>query len=188
MSLVGLYKDKVQQELVRDFGIKNKMAAPRLEKVVVNVGIGLAKDNKAEQDVIVDELAKITGQKPSVRKSTKSIAGFVIRAGQPVGVAVTLRGGRMYNFLEKLFNIVLPRLRDFRGVSRKSFDQNGNYTLGMAENTVFPEIDLGKINKIHGLEITIVTNTNDKEKAMKLLEKLGMPFEKTLEHQREERG
>ena len=178
MSLMEYYKKEVAPSLMSDLDIKNVMAVPRVEKVVLNVGIGTAKENKAELDVIVDELTRIAGQRPSVRKAKKSVAGFAIRQGQPVGVAATLRGKRMYDFLEKLFNIVLPRLRDFRGVSLGSSDKQGNYTLGMIENSVFPEIDLGKITKGHGLEITIVTNTKDSGQAAKLLERMGMPFEK----------
>lgn len=154
------------------------MAAPLVEKVVLNMGIGDLKDNKEEQDRLISDLASIVGQKPSLRKTRKSIAGFNIRQGQVVGVVVTVRGGRMYDFLQKLFNIVLPRLRDFRGVSGGCFDKEGNYTLGLPEHTVFPEIDLGKVGRARGLEVTIVTNTHDKEKSRRLLEELGMPFEK----------
>ncbi len=178
MSLIQTYQEKVAPKLMEEFNLKSSMAAPRVEKVVINMGIGLARDSRDEQEKIVAEMTQITGQKPNIRTSRLSIAGFGIRKGQPVGVAVTLRGQKMYDFLQKLFNIVLPRLRDFRGISRKSFDAMGNYTLGMSEHTVFPEIDLGKINKVRGLEITIVTNTNDREKSMRLLEELGMPFEK----------
>ena len=154
------------------------MAAPKVKKVVVNMGIGALRDNKDEQEKISQELGQIVGQKPSFRKTTQSIAGFGTRRGQIVGVAATLRGKRMYDFLEKLFNVVLPRIRDFRGVSRKSFDQAGNYTLGMTEHTVFPEIDLGKVSRTHGLEIVIVMNTYDTKKSQRLLEELGMPFQK----------
>lgn len=178
MTLYEQYKQDVVSSLSTEFGLKNVMSVPKLKKVVVNVGIGTAKENKEEQETILNEIAKITGQKSSLRRASKAIAGFSIRRGQPVGIKVTLRGKRMYDFLEKFFKIVLPRIRDFRGLSRNGFDISGNYTLGISEITVFPEIDLGKINKVHGLEITIVTNTRDKEKSMRLLEKLGMPFEK----------
>ncbi|MDO8599923.1 MAG: 50S ribosomal protein L5 [bacterium] len=174
------YQDKVVGELTQEFELKNRMAIPAIKKVVVNMGIGTARDSREEQEKIVQEIALITGQKPSLRQAKKAIAGFGIRAGQTVGVAVTLRRGKMYDFLQKLFNIVLPRIRDFRGVPRKSFDQNGNYTLGLSEHTVFPEIDLGKISKVRSLEVTIVTSTNNIEQAAKLLEKMGMPFEKEV--------
>lgn len=178
INLAQSYPEKIVPKLMSDFGLKNPMSVPKVTKVVVNIGIGALKDSKDEQEKLIEEMAKILGQKPSIRTAKKAIAGFTIRRGQPVGVAATLRGKRMYAFLEKLFNIVLPRLRDFRGVSRKSFDTVGNYTLGMTEHTVFPEVDLGKVNKVRSLEITIVTNTRDLAKSMKLLEEMGMPFEK----------
>lgn len=165
-------------KLKEEFGLENSLAVPKVAKVVINMGIGASRDSEEEQQKILEELALIAGQKPNLRQARKSIAGFGIRRGQVVGVAVTLRGRRMYDFLQKLFNIVLPRLRDFRGVSKKSFDVNGNYTLGMTEHTVFPEIDLGKVNKVRSLEVTIVTNTRDRGKAERLLEEMGMPFEK----------
>ncbi|OGY08479.1 MAG: 50S ribosomal protein L5 [Candidatus Blackburnbacteria bacterium RIFCSPHIGHO2_01_FULL_44_64] len=172
------YQTNVAPKLSSEFGVKNPMASPKVTKITLNMGIGEIKENKDEQEKSVTELASIAGQRPSIRKSRKSIAGFNVREGQPVGVAVTLRGKRMYTFLDKLLNVVLPRLRDFRGVSRKSFDQQGNYTLGFSEHTVFPEIDLGKITRTKGLEITISINTKDPQKSERLLEELGMPFEK----------
>lgn len=178
MPIYSHYKKIVIPELMKEFDLGSIMAVPKVEKVVVNIGIGDIKDSRDEQEKIVAEFAKIVGQKPSLRLAKKSVAGFGTRKGQPVGVAATLRGRRMYDFLEKLFNIVLPRLRDFHGVSRSSFDSSGNYTLGIVEHTVFPEVDLGKATKVHGFEITIVTNTRDKEKSARLLELLGMPFEK----------
>lgn len=177
-GLLENYRTKTVPRLKEEFGLDNPMAVPKVVKVVVNTGIGDAKDNKEEQERVVRDLASITGQKPMVRKAKKSVSGFGTRRGQPVGVAVTLRGKRMYDFLERLFRIVLPRLRDFKGVSRRAFDNSGNYTLGIAEHTVFPEIDIGKVGKVRGLEITIVTNTHDKKKSMRLFEELGMPFEK----------
>ncbi len=141
------------------------------------MGIGEIKENKEEQGKALSELASIVGQKPKVTRSKKSIAGFNVREGQPVGMMATLRGKRMHTFLSKLINVVLPRIRDFRGVPRSSFDQRGNYTLAITEHTVFPEIDLGKISRIRGLEITIVTNCDPKV-SEKLLEDLGMPFKK----------
>lgn len=172
------YSERVVPKLVREFGLKSPMAVPRLKKVVINIGVGDSKESKEEQGKAIAELAKIAGQKPSLRQARKDVAGFGIRRGQPVGIAVTLRGTRMYDFLQKLFNIVFPRIRDFRGCPGKSFDRSGNYTLGIAEHTVFPEIDLGKVGKARGLEVTIVTSTRDSQKAKRLLEELGMPFEK----------
>jgi large subunit ribosomal protein L5 len=176
--LQQLYQDKIKAKLSEEFGLKNSMATPKVVKVVVNMGIGDLRDNKEAQEQMVQDLGRIVGQRPSLRRSKKSIAGFGIRQGQVVGVAATLRSERMYNFLEKLFNIVLPRIRDFRGVTRGAFDQAGNYTLGLTEQTVFPEIDLGKVNRTRGLEIVIVTSTKDREKSERLLEEMGMPFVK----------
>lgn len=187
MKQISGFKEKYEKEVVpklaREFGIKNSMAVPRLDKVVVNMGIGeIARDKNTMKAAIAD-LALITGQKPTVRPAKVSVAGFNLREGMPVGLKVTLRGKRMYDFLQKLFSVVLPRLRDFRGLPLTSFDKGGNYTLGIAEHTVFPEIDLGKSSP-HGLEITIVTDTKDVEKAKKLLELLGMPFEREQESKR----
>ncbi|MBI2590713.1 MAG: 50S ribosomal protein L5 [Candidatus Blackburnbacteria bacterium] len=176
--LAEKYQKNVGPKLGLEFGVKNKMAQPKIEKVVINMGIGDIKDNRDEQEKAMLEVANITGQKPSLRLARKSIAGFNIREGQPVGISATLRGVRMYDFLDKLFSVVLPRIRDFRGVSRTAFDKNGNYTLGLTEHSVFPEIDLGKITRIRGLEITIVTNTHSPQVSFKLLEEMGMPFEK----------
>ncbi|MEK7497849.1 MAG: 50S ribosomal protein L5 [Patescibacteria group bacterium] len=156
----------------------NIMAEPKLVKVVVNSGIGDLVKSKDAQEKFKNDLAQITGQLPSVRKAKISVAGFNLRAGMPVGMAVTLRGKRAMNFFKKLTSIVLPRLRDFRGVSKNSFDKFGNYTLGVAEHTVFPEIDPTKIDKPRSLEITVVTTAKDKDQGFKLLEALGMPFEK----------
>lgn len=171
------YRTQVLPRLVEEFKLDNLMAAPRVTKVIVNMGIGDVKDNK-EREKAIEEFASIVGQRPSLRPARKSIAGFGIRKGDPVGLSATLRGKRMYAFLEKLTGVVLPRLRDFRGVSRKSFDGRGNYTLGIAENAVFPEIDLGRVSKVRGLEVTIVTSTRDQKMSERLLEELGMPFEK----------
>lgn len=156
----------------------NLLARPKVVKVVLNMGIGLARDSAEEQQKILEELGQIAGQRPNLRQAKKSIAGFGTRRGQVVGAAVTLRGKKMDDFLQKLFHIVLPRIRDFRGVPKKSFDTGGNYTLGLAEHTVFPEIDLGKIAKVRSLEVTIVTSTQDRTLAQELLAGLGMPFEK----------
>lgn len=179
--MVNRLKEKYQKEvldkLVNDLGESNKMALPRLQKVVVNMGVGSALKNKETMEQLKQDLATITGQRPSERAAHISVASFSIRRGMIVGLKSTLRGERMYSFLDRLFSIVLPRLRDFRGVSKKSFDNNGNYTLGIEEHSVFPEIDITK-SLPHGLEITIVTNSKNKEDAFKLFTYLGMPFEK----------
>lgn len=143
------------------------------------MGTGDIKDNSQERQKVANELASITGQKPQARQAKKSIAGFNLREGEAVGFKITLRGKRMYDFLQKLFYIVLPRIRDFRGLPKAAFDKNGNYTIAIRENTVFPEIDLGKVTKVRGLEITIVTSTANREQAEKLLSELGLPFEKS---------
>ncbi len=176
-NLVKKYEKEITPVFVKEFGIKNKMAIPKITKVVVNMGIGDTSKNKEVREKIVNDLTAICGQTPSIRAARVSVASFSIREGDLVGLKVTLRGERMYAFLEKLFAIVLPRLRDFRGLSRKSFDEHGNYTLGIEEHTVFPEIDLTK-SSARGLEVTIVTSTNEKKEAAKLLELLGMPFAK----------
>lgn len=178
MNLKEKYQKEIVAKLKNEFGLKSNLAVPRVEKVVVNMGIGDAvKDSSLVEKAAVD-LAQITGQKPQIRRAKQAVSGFGIRKGDTVGLRVTLRGARMYDFLEKLFKVVLPRLRDFRGVSNKSFDGTGNYTLGIYEHTVFPEIDLGKVEKLRGLELTIVTNTKTPVLAKRLLEELGMPFEK----------
>lgn len=173
------YLEQIKPKLLKELSLNNPMAVPGLKKVVINVGLGNFRDNKEAQEQIVKDLAMISGQKPSLRPARKSIASFGTRKGQIIGAAVTLRGKRMYSFLDKLFNIVLPRLRDFRGVSKKSFDLSGNFTLGFSEHTVFPEIDLGKVNRIFGLEVVIVTDTREREKSERLLREMGMPFEKS---------
>lgn len=172
------YEKVVLPALQKELGLKNHMATPRLEKIVVNAGVGLVAKNKELMEALSKDIAAITGQKPSIRKAKTSEAGFNVRAGMPVGLKVTLRGSRMYNFLDRLVSVVLPRLRDFRGLSLKSFDKSGNYSLGISEHTVFPEVDTGKAGKPHGLEITIVTSSNETDKSKRLLELLGMPFEK----------
>lgn len=171
------YEKEVKEKLMKDLAIKNKLAAPRVTKVVVNMGIGEAIKNKQILTQAKSDLAAITGQLPQVRQAKVSVASFGLRRGMPVGLKVTLRGERMYSFLDKLFSVVLPRLRDFRGVSGKSFDKFGNYSLGISEHTVFPEIDLAK-SQPRGIEITIVTSTDDTKKSKELLKLLGMPFEK----------
>jgi len=171
------YENEVSKKLSKEFGIKNSMAIPKILKVVVNMGVGDTVKDKGVLEKARNDLAALTGQLPTTRAAKVSVASFSVREGMPVGLKVTLRGVKMYTFLDKLFSIVLPRLRDFRGVSVKSFDKNGNYTLGIEESTVFPEVDLAK-TKSRGLEVTIVTSTDDIEKAEKLLKYIGMPFKK----------
>ena len=172
------YNKEIKAELTKELGIKNQMSVPHLVKVVVNMGVGEAAKSKQAMEALQRDIATVTGQAPSTRNAKVSIATFSLRAGMPVGLSVTLRGERMYSFLDRLFSIVLPRLRDFRGVSDKSFDNQGNYTLGLVEHTIFPEIDPTKSAQPHGLEISIVTTGNDVVKSKLLLEKLGMPFVK----------
>jgi large subunit ribosomal protein L5 len=152
------------------------MAAPRLHKVVVNMGLGEATQNAKLLDPLSNDLAQITGQKPVVTKAKKSIAAFKVRAGMPIGAMVTLRGDRMYEFLDRLINVALPRVRDFRGVSTKSFDGRGNYTLGLRDQLIFPEIDYSKVDKLKGMNVTIVTTAGSDDQARALLRHLGMPF------------
>lgn len=179
-KLQDKYKE-AQTSVGKDFDIKNPMALPRLEKVVVNMGTGDKLRDRSKKEALLKDFSSITGQAPKVQEARISVAGFGIRAGQPVGLTTTLRNERMYSFLDKLISIVLPRLRDFRGVSSTSFDKAGNYTLGMSEHTIFPEIDLATVDRPHGLEITIVMKNGDKEKSFKLLEYMGMPFKKDEE-------
>ncbi len=170
------YRQEAVPVLMREFGYKNPMQVPRLEKVVVNIGLGEAIQNAKALDYAAQDLAAITGQKPVITRARKSIAAFRVRKGMPIGVTVTLRGARMWEFLDRLFNVALPRIRDFNGVSPRSFDGRGNYTLGLREQLVFPEIDYDKIDKVRGLEITIVTTAKTDEEARRLLELIGMPF------------
>ncbi|KKU12311.1 MAG: 50S ribosomal protein L5 [Candidatus Woesebacteria bacterium GW2011_GWA1_45_8] len=177
-TLFTKYQKEAAPKLAAEFGIKNKMAIPSLEKVVLNVGVGEIAKNKESLELAKRDLAEITGQFPSVRPAKISVASFSVRTGMPVGLFVTLRGEHMWAFLQRLFSIVLPRFRDFRGLSDKSFDKGGNYTLGIEEFSVFPEIDLAKPHALKGLEATIVVKGSDAEKSRKLLGYLGMPFEK----------
>lgn len=177
-NLKEKYQKEIASKLAKELGLTNVLASPKMEKIIINVGLSEAMENKGALESASNDLTVITGQKPKVTKARQSIAGFKLRAGQPIGLMVTLRGQRMYDFFEKLVAVVLPRLRDFRGVSLKSFDGQGNYTLGISEQIVFPEIDYTKVDKVRGLEITIVTNAQTDEKAKRLLELLGMPFEK----------
>jgi large subunit ribosomal protein L5 len=170
------YQKEIAPAIAREFGIKNPMAIPRLEKIVVNMGMGEAIANAKILDTGADELKSITGQKPVVTKAKKSIASFKLRQGMPIGVMVTLRGDRMYEFLDRLVSVGLPRVRDFRGVSPKAFDGRGNYTIGIREQLIFPEIDFNKVEKLRGMNISIVTTASNDELARALLKALGMPF------------
>lgn len=178
MELKERYQTEIKRKLKEELGLDNIMAVPRVVKVVVNVGVKDAIVDKKILETVGQQLAAITGQKAVVRKARKSIAAFKLRAGMPIGLAVTMRGKRMYDFLEKLFAIVLPRVRDFHGTRLESFDGRGNYTLGMSEQIVFPEIEYGKIDKIRGLEITIITNAQNNQRGEALLRALGVPFVK----------
>ncbi len=172
------YLNEVRKRIQDEFGIKNPMAIPKIEKVVLNMGMGEAISNAKILDTAVEELSTITGQKPVVTKAKKSIASFKLREGQSIGTMVTLRGEKMYEFLDRLINIALPRVRDFRGVPAKSFDGRGNYTLGIRDHLIFPEIDAGKVDKAKGMNITIVTSAKNDDQARFLLRELGMPFGK----------
>jgi large subunit ribosomal protein L5 len=176
--LLKKYNSQIVDRLVAEFAIKNRMAVPRVLKVVINAGIGETLKNKELLQSVIRDFSAIAGQKPAPVKARISVATFGIRKGMVVGLKTTLRGIRMYDFLDKLFSITLPRLRDFRGLSAKSFDKDGNYTLGIEEQIVFPEVDVTKAAKTFGFEISIVTNCKDVEKSRRLLELLGLPFEK----------
>ena len=172
------YENEVKNQMVEKFGYKSVMQIPTIDKIVINMGIGDAVSNSKVLDEAVAELALITGQKPVITRAKKSIAGFRLREGMPIGCKVTLRGERMYDFLDKLVSVSFPRVRDFRGVSKKSFDGRGNYTLGVKEQLIFPEIDFDKVNKVRGMDIVVVTTANTDEEARELLTQLGMPFQK----------
>jgi len=172
------FLNEVTPALLQKFNYKSVMQVPKIEKVVINMGVGDAAGNAKLLDAAVEEMQTIAGQKPIITKAKKSIAGFKLREGMPIGVKVTLRGDRMYYFLDKLFNIALPRVRDFRGVSSKAFDGRGNYTLGLKEQLIFPEIEYDKVDKIRGMDIVIVTTANTDEESRELLAQMGMPFVK----------
>ena len=176
--LKELYTKEVRKKIQDEFKIKNPMAVPKIEKVVINMGLGEAISNAKILDAAVDELGQITGQKAVVTKAKKSIASFKLREGQSIGAMVTLRGEKMYEFLDRLISTALPRVRDFRGVPTRSFDGRGNYTLGIRDHFIFPEIDITKVDKSKGMNITIVTNAKNDEQARYLLRELGMPFGK----------
>ena len=170
------YLSEIRPAIAKELGITNPMAIPRLEKIVVNMGLGEATQNVKIMDPLVADLASIAGQKPVITKAKKSIAAFKLREGMPIGAMVTLRGDKMYEFLDRLLNVALPRVRDFRGVSTKSFDGRGNYTLGIRDQLIFPEIDYSKVDKMKGMNITIVTTAKSDDEARALLRQMGMPF------------
>jgi large subunit ribosomal protein L5 len=172
------YLNEVSPALMKSLDLTNVMQVPRIKKVVINIGLGEAMENPKALDAAVLDLGMITGQKPVITKARKSIANFKLREGRAIGTAVTLRGEKMWAFLDRLMNIVLPRVRDFRGVSAESFDGRGNYTLGLREQIIFPEIEYDKVDKVRGMEITIVTTAPSDEQAAALLQMLGMPFRK----------
>jgi large subunit ribosomal protein L5 len=176
--LKAKYKDEVVPALQKEFGYKSSMQVPKLEKICLNQGLGIAVTDKKIVDAALAELTLITGQKPVPTKSRKDISNFKLRKGVPIGARVTLRGDKMYEFLDRLIAIALPRIRDFRGVNNKGFDGNGNYTLGITEQIIFPEIDIDKVPKILGMDITFVTSAKDDKEAFALLKEFGMPFKK----------
>jgi large subunit ribosomal protein L5 len=170
------YNDRVRPGLSERFGFANPHQVPRVTKITVNVGVGEAGRNQKLLDSVLDELATVTGQKPVVTRARKSIAGFSLREGMPVGASVTLRGDRMYEFLDRLVSVAMPRIRDFRGIPSRSFDGRGNFTLGVKEQLIFPEIDFDDVEQVHGMDITIVTSTDRDDEALELLRLMGFPF------------
>jgi large subunit ribosomal protein L5 len=172
------YQDEVVAKLQKEFGIDNVMAVPKIEKISLNMGVGEAIQNIKILDDAVEELAALAGQRPVITRAQKSIAAFKLRQGMPIGARVTLRGARMWEFLDRLISVALPRVRDFRGISAKSFDGRGNYTLGVRDQLIFPEIDYNKVEKTKGMNITIVTTAGNDERALFLLRELGMPFQR----------
>ncbi len=177
-QLKNKYQDEIVPSLMNKFNYESVMQVPAIEKIVINMGVGDAVQNSKALDNAVEELSLISGQKPMITRAKKSIAGFRLREGMPIGAKVTLRGERMYEFLQKLIAVSLPRVRDFRGISKKAFDGRGNYTLGVKEQLIFPEINYDKVNKVRGMDIVIVTSSNTDEEARELLAQLGMPFQK----------
>lgn len=178
IRLKDKYNETIKDELVKKFDYSSVMQAPKIEKIVINMGVGEAVQNAKVLDNAVEELTAITGQKPQITKAKKSVATFRLREGMPIGTKVTLRGQRMYEFLDKLVTVSLPRVRDFRGVSKNAFDGRGNYTLGIKEQLIFPEIDFDDVNKVRGMDIVIVTSANTDEEGRELLKQMGMPFKK----------
>jgi len=176
--LLARYREEIVPEMVKQFGYKNKLQVPRLEKVVVNVGLGEATQDVKLLDAAQQEIAMITGQKPIVTRAKKAIANFKIRRGSAIGCKVTLRRAMMYEFLDRLISIAIPRIRDFRGLPTTSFDKQGNYSFGLTEVLIFPEIDMDKVMKTHGMDITIVTSARNQKEALELLKLVGVPFKK----------
>lgn len=174
--LKEFYKSEVAPALMKKFEYKSVMQIPKLDKIVINVGCGEARENSKVVDAIISDLAQITGQKPIICKAKKSVANFKLREGMPIGVKVTLRGDRMYEFLDRFYNLALPRVRDFRGINPNSFDGRGNYAMGIKEQLIFPEIDYDKIDKVRGMDIIMVTTANTDEEARELLKLMGAPF------------
>ena len=172
------YKSEVAPALMKKFGYKSVMQIPKLDKIVINVGCGEARENSKVVDAIISDLSQITGQRPVVCRAKKSVANFKLREGMPIGVKVTLRGERMYEFLDRFFNLALPRVRDFRGINANSFDGRGNYAMGIKEQLIFPEIEYDKIDKIRGMDIIICTTANTDEEARELLSLIGAPFQR----------
>ena len=173
------YTKEIKPALLKELGLKNTMAVPRLEKIVLNMGLGEATQNVKVMDPLMTDLGLITGQKPVVTRAKKSIAAFKVREGMPIGAMVTLRGEKMYEFLDRLISTALPRVRDFKGVSIKSFDGRGNYTLGVRDQLIFPEIDYSRVDKLKGMNVTIVTTAKDDQQARALLQHFGLPFRQT---------
>ena len=176
--LKSRYIEEIRPALIERFGYSTPMQAPRIEKITVNMGVGDAKQDSKMLDAATEQLATITGQRPSVRRARKSIAQFKVREGMPVGVAVTLRGERSYEFLDRLMSVAIPRIRDFRGLNPRSFDGRGNYSMGVREQIIFPEVDYDEVDQVRGLDITITTSAASDEESFALLEALGMPFSK----------
>ena len=176
--LKTFYQNELKEKLKQKFGLKNIFEVPKISKIVVNIGVGEAVSDSKKINAALDDLASITGQKPVVTKAKKSIAGFKLRKGLSIGCKVTLRKNRMYEFLDRLIYIALPRVRDFKGLSSKSFDGNGNYSIGIKEQIIFPEIDYDKIDKVRGMDINIVTDTNNQDHALELLKGFNLPFKK----------
>jgi large subunit ribosomal protein L5 len=174
--LKSKYNDEIRPALIERFGYSTPMQAPKIEKITVNMGVGEAKQDSKVLDAATEQLATIAGQRPSVRRARKSIAQFKVREGMPVGVAVTLRGERAYEFLDRLMSVAIPRIRDFRGLNPRAFDGRGNYSMGVREQIIFPEIDYDEIDQVRGLDITITTSARSDEEAFALLEAIGMPF------------
>lgn len=173
-----VYNNEIVDAMMKKFNYKNKMAVPKIEKIVINMGVGEAKENQKVLDAAVNDLTIIAGQKPIVTKAKKSVAAFKVREGMPIGCKVTLRGSRMYDFADRLINLALPRVRDFRGVNPNAFDGRGNYALGIKEQLIFPEIEYDKVDKVRGMDIIFVTTANTDEEARELLRLFGMPFKK----------